>query len=106
MIIYNVTVSVDADTHEEWLDWMRKTHILDVMTTGMFLSYRLTKMLYVEDEGTVTYAIQYLCKDVPHLMQYQKEFAPALQADHNKHFGGKYAVFRSVLEIIDHNERI
>jgi hypothetical protein len=106
MIVYNVTVSVDLDTHEDWLAWMRKTHIPDVMSTGMFLSYRLTKMLGHEHEDIEIYAIQYLCKDMAHLTAYQKDHAPALQAEHTKRYEGKYTVFRSFLEIIDHNERI
>ena len=30
MYTYNVTVSVDASVHEEWLEWMRSTHMPEV----------------------------------------------------------------------------
>jgi hypothetical protein len=106
MVVYNITVSVDLDVHESWLGWMRHTHIPDVMSTGMFISYRLTKMLGHEHEDMEIYAVQYLCKDMAHLQTYQEEYAPALQADHKKMFDGKYTVFRSLLEILDHNERL
>jgi Domain of unknown function (DUF4286) len=106
MLIYNVTVSVDLDTHEDWLAWMRATHIPDVMSTGMFLSYRLTKMLDHEHDDIEIYAIQYLCKDMAHLQAYQADHAEPLQAAHRNRYEGKYTVFRSLLEIIDHNEHI
>ncbi len=106
MLIYNVTVSIELDVHDEWLAWMRSTHIPDVMSTGMFLSYRLTKMLGHEHEDQEIYAIQYLCKDMAHLKAYQADHAPALQAEVKRLFDGKYTVFRSLLEIIDHNEKL
>jgi hypothetical protein len=106
MIVYNITVSVDLDVHEDWVSWMKETHIPDVMSTGMFVSYRLTRMLNHEHTDMEIYAVQYLCKDMAHLTTYQKDFAEALQADHRKRYDGKYTVFRSLLEIIDHNEHI
>jgi hypothetical protein len=27
MILYNVTVNIDHDIHEEWLNWMRSNHV-------------------------------------------------------------------------------
>jgi Domain of unknown function (DUF4286) len=106
MIIYNVTASVDIDVHEAWLAYMRLTHVPDVMSTGMFVSYRLTKMLAHEHEDMEIYAIQYLCKDLETLQKYQAEFAPALQADVKRLYDGKFTVFRSYLEVLEHNEQI
>jgi hypothetical protein len=34
MILYNVTVSVDPEIHDEWLAWMKSKHIPDVLATG------------------------------------------------------------------------
>lgn len=45
MIIYRVTVSVDADIESDWFSWMRDTHIPDVMRTGFFQTYRVHKLL-------------------------------------------------------------
>jgi hypothetical protein len=41
MILYNVTVKIEADAQEDWLQWMKSTHIPDVMDTGLFLGYRI-----------------------------------------------------------------
>lgn len=76
MIIYNVTVSVDADIADEWLDWMRTTHIPDVMATGLFLDHRLCRVLNVEDEGR-TFAIQYTLADMATYDRYAAEHAHA-----------------------------
>ena len=70
MIIYNVTVSlVDQSIHQDWLKWMKEIHIPEVMDTGYFLDNKICRLL-VEDE--ITYAIQYTCKDMDTLNEYQE----------------------------------
>jgi len=63
MYIYNVTVNIDNSAHDEWLQWMKETHIPEVMSTGMFLSNRILQVMVEEESGT-TYSIQYEVKDL------------------------------------------
>ena len=48
MILYNVTVNIDPEVHEDWLDWMKKTHIPDVLNTGLFIDNRFLRVLNTE----------------------------------------------------------
>ncbi|MBA3665765.1 MAG: DUF4286 family protein [Bacteroidetes bacterium] len=100
MFIYNVTVNIAQEIQEEWLKWMRETHMPDVMKTGCFVDNQMLKVLFVEDEGH-TYSIQYKFLEMADIEKYQKEFAPALQADYKRKFEGKYVAFRTLLEIVD-----
>lgn len=100
MIIYNVTVNIDHDSHDEWVRWMRDEHIPDVMATGYFLDNRFAKVL-ADDQGGVTYSIQYTCKSMLDLQEYQRDHAPRLQADHTKRFEGKFVAFRTLLEMVE-----
>ncbi len=100
MFIYNVTVNIAADAHDEWMKWMKETHIPEVMKTGCFTESRILKVLYVEDEGH-TYSVQYNFTEMKDIEKYQKEFAPALQADYKRKFEGKYAAFRTLLQLMD-----
>ena len=100
MFIYNVTVNISDDVHEDWLKWMRDVHIHDVMKTGCFIDNSMLKLLYVEDEGH-TYSIQYKFLEMGDLDNYQKSFAPQLQAEHNARFKDKYIAFRTILQVID-----
>jgi len=104
MLIYNVTVTVDLEIHEDWLRWMRETHIPDVMITGMFVSSRLSRLIGHEHTEAEIYAVQYLVEDMEHLLRYQNEFGPELQRQHKARYDDKYAVFRTVMEVVDHNE--
>jgi len=103
MIIYNVTVSIDKQMEKQWLDWMKKTHIPDVMNTAMFLDCKISRVL-AQEMGGHTYAIQYSCKSMQDYNQYKNEFAAKLQAEHSKKFAGKFAAFRTLLEVVYSHE--
>jgi hypothetical protein len=100
MFIYNVTVNINDDIQAEWVRWMKEVHIPDVLKTGCFIDSQMVKVLYVNDEGH-TYSIQYKFLEMGDLEKYQKEFAPALQAEHTEKFKDKFAAFRTILQIID-----
>lgn len=99
MIIYNVTVNVDADVAEEWLHWMKTVHIPDVMATGMFLDNRICRVL-AEEEGGFTYAIQYTAADMATYERYKDRHAPRLQAETQRRYAGKFVAFRTLLEVV------
>jgi Domain of unknown function (DUF4286) len=99
MILYNLTINIEDDSHDRWLKWMREVHIPDVMQTGSFLHFKMFKLLTSAQDNTGTnYAIQYFCESIEKFEEYEKRYAPALRADVDKHFQGKYYAFRSILE--------
>ena len=100
MLLYNVTVSIDPQIELEWLQWMRSQHIPDVMQTGCFLESRISRV-HGEEQGGLTYAITYLAPDEATFKTYEKEHAPALQADHTKKYEGRFAAFRTTLSVIE-----
>jgi len=104
MILYNVTVSIDANIHLEWLDWMRSTHIPQVMETGCFLESRISRV-EGEEEGGMTFAITYLSPNQETFETYEKDHAPLLQADHSAKYTGKFAAFRTTLQVIEEFKR-
>ena len=101
MIIYNVTVKVDVDIHSEWLAWMRKQHIQDVVNTNYFKSCRLSRLLGQNEEDGITYSIQYLSPSMKDLHHYQAHFAPKLQQEHIEKFGNKAIAFRTMMELVE-----
>ncbi|MGV3610931.1 MAG: DUF4286 family protein [Fluviicola sp.] len=100
-IIYNVTVSLDPNIELDWVNWMRTVHIPEVMATGCFLESRMSKMNN-EEEGGCTYAMTYVAYSQEHLDDYQNNHAAALQVDHKSRYEGRFAAFRSTLNVIEH----
>ncbi|MFA5619737.1 MAG: DUF4286 family protein [Weeksellaceae bacterium] len=101
MIIYSVTISVDENIEQNWLDWMRKTHIPDMMNTGKFISCRLSKLTSHKEEGSRSYSAQYTCHSVFELKEYKEFYAERLRKDGADRFGEKIQAFRTELEIIE-----
>jgi hypothetical protein len=99
MYIYNVTVSIDKSLADEWLEWMKTIHVPDVLNTGHFIENKICKVLHVNDEGE-TFSVQYTFKSMSDIEEYQKNHAQRLQAEHSKRYEGKYAAFRTLLEIL------
>lgn len=98
MYIYNITVTLEESIHDDWLKWMKETHIPDVLRTGFFVENKICKLITEEKE--TTYAVQYTFRKMEDLAAYQKEYAPRLQREHTEKFKDKFAAFRTILEII------
>jgi hypothetical protein len=99
MIIYNVTVNIEDDVHDEWLKWMKQNHIPDVLATGKFTDARICKLLVDEQQGT-TYTVQYTCNSMEDYNDYQSNHAPRLQKEHANKFEGKFVAFRSIMKVV------
>ena len=91
-VIYNVTVSIDYEVLNDWLQWMKERHIPDVMKTGFFTEFKFSKIL-AEEEGGSSYSIMYTAKNMAALNEYQAILAPALQKEHTDKYSGKFAAF-------------
>jgi len=99
MVLYNVTINIDEDVENDWIDWMKNEHIPEVMDTGYFKEYRMLKMLTESpDETGKTYAIQYMAESLDEIETYLDKEAPKLQKQGIIRYGTKMAAFRSVLE--------
>lgn len=101
MILYNVTVNIEKHIEEEWVLWMKQTHIPDVLATGMFMENRFYRILHDSEDGSVNYSVQYFTDSMEKIMEYQHKFAQKLQDDVKAKFQDKFVVFRTLLETVD-----
>ena len=99
MVIYNVTVNIDAQARDEWLEWMADEHIPKVLATGLFKRSTLSKIL-AEEAGGFAYSIQYQAKSMAAYEEYQAKHADRLQNEHQSKFGTKTVAFRTLLDVV------
>lgn len=100
MYIYNVTVKVEQHRADEWLTWMRETHIPEVIATGYFTEHRICRLLDDGDMDGITFAIQYTLNTLDDFLQYSSLSAPALQRASAEKFGHDAVAFRTIMEIL------
>jgi hypothetical protein len=101
MIIYNVTVKVDADIAKDWLEWLQTEHITEVIGTGCFTHASLLKLLEVDDTEGPTYAIQYFAESKALYNQYIDKFAGTFRQKSFDKWGNKFFAFRSVMQVVN-----
>ena len=98
MIVYSVTVKIDLDAHNEWMNWMQSKHIPEVIATGKFVDYRMLRVLAEDESAGITYNIQYRAKTMTDYFDYQNDFAPELQVEHTTKYKDKFVAFRTLLK--------
>lgn len=99
MYIYNVTVNIQEDVHEKWVEWMKNEHIPEMLNTGKFIKALMTRVMVNEEMGGVTYSVQYTAKNKQMLQRYYEEDASKLRAK-SAIFEGKFVAFRTELEVV------
>jgi hypothetical protein len=97
MFIYSVTVTIEAAMEREWLDWMRRVHVPDVLRTGCFAGATIYELVEPKSDGP-TYVIQYQCSSTAEYQRYRDHFAAALQKEHSDRFGERFRACRQILE--------
>ena len=100
MIIYNVTIKVDASIAESWQAWMLEEHIPEVMQTRCFSGYKVVRLLEVDESEGPTYAIQYLAESKADYNRYIQLHASGLRDASYQKWGDRFIAFRSVMQVI------
>lgn len=101
MIVYSVTVKIDLDVHDNWLQWMRKKHIPEVLQTGKFVDHRMLRILAEDERDGFTYNIQYRALSMSDYFDYINDDAPGLQEKHSVRFKDKFVAFRTLLREVE-----
>ncbi len=101
MIIYNVTINIDENVQQSWMEWMQSVHIPDMLATGKFTEAKMSRVLVDEEMGGITYSIQYTAINQDMLQRYYDEDAERLRRDTQERFGDQFVAFRTELEVVD-----
>ena len=101
MIIYRVTVEVNNDIEIDWLKWMKKIHIPDVIKTGYFFDWKIEKQILPDNSpGETTYIINYYANTISDYQKYSEREAARLQEEHSKRYSGKFQASRIILKTL------
>jgi hypothetical protein len=98
MLLYNVTIGVDREIETEWLLWIKQYYLPSAMKTGAFLDFKIYKVLTHEDEGSVSYSIQYFSDAIEKIVYYLNNEGKVLVEEHRALFRDKHVVFNTLLE--------
>ena len=102
MFVYNVSIKLSKSIVQDWLIWMQKEHMQEVLATNMFERAKLFQLVEpAEEEEAVTYVVQYFTMDKRKYEHYLEEYAPILRDKGFAKFGNQFIAFRSLLEEVN-----
>ncbi|MCB0509160.1 MAG: DUF4286 family protein [Bacteroidetes bacterium] len=101
MIIYSVTVKIDLDVHDVWLNWMKEVHIPEVLATGKFVKHKFHRILAENEVDGISYNVQYYAESISDYFEYRDNFAAALQQKTINNYEGKFVAFRTLLKEVE-----
>ena len=100
MILYNVTIKVDQQIANTWLQWLLNEHIPAIMQTNCFVDYKVVRLLEVDDSEGPTYAIQYYAESKADYNRYIEIHASKMRNLSFDKWGERFIAFRSVMEVV------
>ena len=100
MYIFNVTTNVSEEIVENWLIWMKETHIPAMIGTGCFTGAKLTRVMIQEEMGGKTFSVQYSVKNKENFKTYYVTHAAIMNKRVEKKFSGNYVQFQTELEVL------
>ena len=96
--LYNVTVGVDKEIELEWLQWMKDYYLPKAMNSGAFIEQKIYKVLTHEDEGSVSYSIQYFSDAIEKIVFFLNNDGKMLVEELRLKYKDKHVVFNTLLQ--------
>ena len=99
-VVYNVTVKVEKNIADKWLQWLIQEHAPEIIATNCFTKFIALKLLEYDDEESSTYAVQYFANAIENYKTYIHQFAGHFQKQSFDKWGGRIVAFRTVMEVV------
>lgn len=100
MILYNITFTVSLEIEDDFVQWMKETHIPDIFATGLFTDHKFYRLMNSMQDGATNYSIQFFAESTNMLMEYERKFATKLRYETQARYGEKALAFRTLLESV------
>jgi hypothetical protein len=100
MIVYNITIKINPEIEQPWLQWQRTEHIPDIMSTGLFTEWKMFRLLDQDESEGITYVLQYFAATPEDFELYIDQYASMLREKAFERWGDQFIAFRSVMELV------
>ncbi len=101
MIIINQTFNVEPSVMQDWVDWLKKVYVPEVMASGFFTDNRIMRLLSEDIENGNTFAVQFSMPTTTYVNVSEDDFMYKFERMASQNFGDKVLFFRTVLEVMN-----
>ena len=98
MLLYNTTYSIELGNEEDFLAWMKETHLPEVMATELPLEHKMLQLLTEVDNGAATFSVQYIFNNPRKLETFRNTYLDSFKEKIDDRYRGKYVFFESLLK--------
>ena len=98
MFIYNITLKVDHQVLQDWMQWQKEIHIPEMMATGCFFDHRFYELLEHEEEDGKTFVLQFYPNTKNDYVRYLENYGPALKRKSMVKWNDHVVSFRTLLQ--------
>ncbi|SEA61378.1 protein of unknown function [Arachidicoccus rhizosphaerae] len=100
MFIYNITIKIAPEIHQQWLAWMGDEHITAMLATGKFTRHQLLRLREVDDSDGPTYALQLFAESKADYNAFKTVHEAAFLQTQRATWGEKMLSFSTLMEIV------
>jgi hypothetical protein len=100
MLIYDITIKIDNNIADEWLQWQKDVHIPEVFGTGLFYEHRFFELPEQDETEGKTFIKQYFANNGKDYDKYIQHHAPGLRDKAIEKWGNKFIAFRTLLQTV------
>jgi Domain of unknown function (DUF4286) len=101
MIAYNITTKVDWAILTDWLIWVEREHIPEIMDTKLFDQHKIYRLLDQDDQEGPTFTIQYFTSSKERYREYMDSFAFLFQERANNKWKNQFITHHSAMELVN-----
>lgn len=100
MKIYNITFIVEDSVQEDWLKWVKETHIKMVLDTCCFSSARFSKICSHNEPNAKNFSIQFFTEKENGISEYLNNYAPKIKHEIITTFKNKVLFFETEMDYL------
>ncbi len=100
MIVYNISIQIDPSIEKDWVQWQKREHIPEMMSSAQFTDYKFYRLLEQDETESIFYVMQFFAPSDEHYKKFVREFAAKLRQKSFDRWGNKFIAFRTVMEVV------
>lgn len=101
MVLFSLTVNIDKQIEEEWLEWMRESFVPNLWLTGYFQEKRFLRLLNETENDGVTYSLQLTVNSLTRAKEFEANHLQDFRQILYGKYTGRLVDFYTILETVD-----
>lgn len=97
--LYNVTMQVNKQMENQYMEWLQQLYIPEVMDSGFFTKYQLLKIISDAPEDT-TYAVQFITPSIEKFQEFENQFLDRMLGFIVEIWNNEVLYFTTSMEIV------